>query len=686
MKHFYSIAVLMFFGFCSSAQKVSVADNPSSSSNAIIGNSKYHVSESIYTNQELGYPNFITSNTAIQKIGFVVNALGDPLTVSNFKIWMKNISSNETSFPFQSAYSTTGYTEVFSGSVNTADTVDGNILEFTLSTPFQRGFGANLQILIERLDGSIHSGFQFATANGNNFDRLAKSSREYNDINAPVSGTTTLRPTKLRPAIQLVHVFSDDAGVKNIIHPTFSCYNSTQTISVNLTNDGRNAIPVGGAQVTLKIGGANSYSATVTNTTLINSGSNEIITFSGINLNNPGINFDTAYLSYLGDGTTFNDTLKSFINSAGSLSFASTTDTIKEDAEANNLPVFPFVDLVNGNTQLWKVNQGTYFNTELSSAIDPIDGNKYFLFEALYDAEEGDGDLNTQDFVSRLYSNCISLLPSNTTGVSFYMTHDNSFQSFDDSVFVVISNDKGQTWTRIQGFGRYEDVAVPYWKEHIVTIPDSYRGQTVQIGFEGVSQWGNVAGVDNIKIYPYVALPVTIVNFDAKRNGNVNNLSWVTSQESNANKFIVERSTDGRNFNEIGFVVANGNSNTAKNYRFVDNAPSKGNNYYRLKLLSNDNSFKFSEIKNVKNLGYAEMMINPNPVSQNMRVLIDAEKTEKATLFITDLAGRRVFNSSINVVEGNNTLNIPVGFLNNGSYIVTIQLSNQTLVKKINKF
>ena len=686
MKHFLSVLVLMFLLTEGFSQKVSVVGNPSSSSNAIIGNSKYHVSESIYTNQELGYPNFITTNTAIQKIGFYVNALGDPLLVSNFRISMKNISSNESVFPFQSAYSTTGYTEVFNGAVNTADTVDGNVLEITLNTPFIRGFGSNLQILIERFDGSIHSGFQFVTANGNNYDRLAKSSREYNDIASPVSGSTTLRPTKLRPAIQLVHVFSNDAGIQNIIHPTFSCFNSNVSIGVNLTNDGNNTIPVGGAQITLKIGGANSYTATLSNSNAINAGSNEIITFSGINLNNPGVNFDTAYLSYLGDGTTFNDTLKSFINSAGSLSFASTTDTIKEDVESNILNVFPFVDLVNGNTQLWKVNQGSYFNTELSAPIDPIDGNKYFLFEALYDAEEGDGDLNTQDFVSRLYSNCITLLPSNTTGVSFYMTHDNSFSSFDDSIFVVISTDKGQTWTRLGGFGRYEDVAVPYWKEHIVTIPDAYRGETVQIGFEGVSQWGNVAGVDNIKIFPYVALPVTIMNFDAKRNGSVNNLSWVTSQETNASKFIVERSTDGRNFNEIGYVAAFGYSSTAKNYRFVDATPNKGNNYYRLKLVNIDNSFRFSEIKNVKHLTFAEMTVSPNPVAQNMRILIDADKSEKASLFITDLAGRRVYNTSVSVNEGSNTLNIPVSTLNSGSYVVTIQLANQTLVKKINKF
>jgi hypothetical protein len=686
MKHFFSVLALLICSAIGFSQKVSVVGNPSSSSNAIIGNSKYHVSESIYTNQELGYPNFITSNTAIQKIGFVVNALGDPLDVPNFKIWMKNVSSNETVFPFQSAYTTTGYTLVYSGTVNTADTIDGNILEITLNTPFQRGFGANLQILIERLDNAIHSGFQFATANGNSSDRLAKSSREYNDFLVPVSGSTTLRPTKLRPAIQLVHVFANDAGIRDIIHPTVSCFDSNISIGVNLTNDGDNTIPAGGAQVTLKIGGANSYSATLTNSTAINSGSNEIITFTGINLDNPGVNFDTAYLSFLGDGTTFNDTLKSFINSASSLTFASTTDTIKEDVESNTLNVFPFVDLVNGNTQLWKVNQGSYSNFELSAPIDPIDGNKYFLFEALYDAEEGDGDLNTQDFVSRLYSNCISLLPSNTTGVSFFMTRDNSFSSFDDSVFVVISNDKGQTWTRLQGFGRYENVAIPYWKEEIVTIPDSYRGQTVQIGFEGVSQWGNVSGIDNIKIFPYVALPVSMMSFDAKRTGSVNNLTWVTTQETNASKFIVERSTDGRTFNEIGFVAAAGNSSTAKNYRFVDATPNKGNNYYRLKLINNDNSFRFSEIKNVKHLSFADMIVSPNPVAQNMRVLVDADKAEKATLFITDLAGRRVFNTSVNIIEGSNTLNIPVSTLNSGSYVVTIQLANQTLVKKINKF
>ena len=64
MKHFFSALVLMILSVVGFSQKVSVVGNPSSSSNAIIGNSRYHVSEFIYTNQELGYPNFISSNTA----------------------------------------------------------------------------------------------------------------------------------------------------------------------------------------------------------------------------------------------------------------------------------------------------------------------------------------------------------------------------------------------------------------------------------------------------------------------------------------------------------------------------------------------------------------------------------------------------------------------------------------------
>jgi hypothetical protein len=191
--------------------------------------------------------------------------------------------------------------------------------------------------------------------------------------------------------------------------------------------------------------------------------------------------------------------------------------------------------------------------------------------------------------------------------------------------------------------------------------------------------------LDDINISFSGLAPVSLLNFDARRSGSVNNINWSTSQEVNSSKFIIERSNDGRSFSEIGRVSAAGSSSATRNYNFVDPSPIKGINYYRLRMVDFDNSFTFSEIKNVKNLGIADMVIAPNPVQQNMKFVIDAEKAERAIMVITDLSGKRIYNSTLNVQVGTNNFSVPVNQFAKGSYIVQIQLADQTIVRNFNK-
>jgi hypothetical protein len=266
------------------------------------------------------------------------------------------------------------------------------------------------------------------------------------------------------------------------------------------------------------------------------------------------------------------------------------------------------------------------------------------------------------------------------------MSHDNEAEANNDSLFVCVSTDRGATWTRIAGYQRYDATfATPDWTNELVDI-SAYNGQTIQIGFEGVSDYGNVIGIDDINISYLGTVPVTMLSFDAVRAGKSNNLTWTTTNEINSSKFEIERSTNGINYVSIGSVNAIGNSATKQSYRFMDANPAKGNNYYRIKSVDIDNSYKLSVVRNVKNLGFVEMMINPNPVtSTTMNISLEAEATEKATIVITDLSGRKVYNGTTNVIAGTNNIPVNVNNLNKGIYLVTIQLSGETLIKKITK-
>ena len=676
MKQIYNLLIITIFSFVANAQTVNIINNYGTSGNIVIGGSSYHVSESIYTDSEIGSGNFISAGTAIQKINFFMNVEGAPTAINSYKIWLKNIPA-ATKTLSTGAFSTVGYKMVFSGTFNaTASSLVG----VTLDTSFTRTAGSNLEVLIERMDNTVHAGYNFYSSNGNNVNSLATTSRRYNSTTLPVSGSTSLTATAFRPAIQFVHTFPIDAGIVDIANPIVSCYNSLQSINVEVSNDGLNPIAAGAASVTLSISGPNTYTATLNNSAEILPGASEIIIFSGININNAGDNIDTAYVILAGDGTTYNDTLVTVTATASVLN----TYPILEDAETS-FPVFAYAQIVEGADQLWGLQSGKYANNDqLDSLVPRATGSSYYLF----DSYDGAGSVG---FISRLFSNCIELPtpfapnPDPVTTVSFWMSHDNIFPTSLDSLYLTISTDKGLTWTRIQGFQRYDATYIlPDWKNEIVDI-SAYNGQTVQLGFEGVSEYGNIIALDDIIIDYSGLAPVSMLSFEAKRNGRVNNLSWTTSQELYTTKFVVERSNDGLSFSPIGNVTAVGNSTTSSNYRYIDATPAKGINYYRLRILDNDNSYKISEIKNVRNLGIAEMAINPNPVQQTMNVAVDAEASEKATIVITDLSGRRMYNSNVNVETGTNNFIIPVNNLSKGTYIVMIHLGNETLIKKITK-
>lgn len=81
-------------------------------------------------------------------------------------------------------------------------------------------------------------------------------------------------------------------------------------------------------------------------------------------------------------------------------------------------------------------------------------------------------------------------------------------------------------------------------------------------------------------------LPVSIGNFTATlKNGEVL-LKWVTYTETKNKKFVVQSSTNGKDFDDIGSVntlANNGESTATLNYSFTDKSPVAGAvNYYQL--------------------------------------------------------------------------------------------------------
>ncbi|PHI18391.1 hypothetical protein CEQ90_18260 [Lewinellaceae bacterium SD302] len=139
---------------------------------------------------------------------------------------------------------------------------------------------------------------------------------------------------------------------------------------------------------------------------------------------------------------------------------------------------------------------------------------------------------------------------------------------------------------------------------------------------------------------------VILVNKPVWSDGQSNpaaKLSWATTAEEDNAGFSVQHSTDGRNFNDIGWLPASGNEvNNIRVYEFEhDNIDSGQNNYYRLRQEDYDGSFGFSEVRLLVAARTETQSIQfyPNPTTGRMYVTTFAAI---GSISLNDLNGRKI--------------------------------------------
>ncbi len=101
----------------------------------------------------------------------------------------------------------------------------------------------------------------------------------------------------------------------------------------------------------------------------------------------------------------------------------------------------------------------------------------------------------------------------------------------------------------------------------------------------------------SIDFYGEDPLPVELSNFYGKKEENKISLHWVTVSEQNNDYFEVQRSSTGMqdSFKSIATINGAGNNNSVLDYFYIDDNPSLGDNYYRLKQVDFDGAFEYSE-------------------------------------------------------------------------------------------
>ncbi|MDP4285519.1 MAG: T9SS type A sorting domain-containing protein [Bacteroidota bacterium] len=181
--------------------------------------------------------------------------------------------------------------------------------------------------------------------------------------------------------------------------------------------------------------------------------------------------------------------------------------------------------------------------------------------------------------------------------------------------------------------------------------------------------------------------PVILSSFNGRYSDGTTFLDWQTSQEINSDHFDLFRSTDGQDFSLVTSVKSAGTSYSPKNYTYQDNgAPGSQYIYYRLKQVDIDGKFVFSPIIKIAVGLKNGIEVFPNPFVNNFTTSFSASKTDNATLVLRNTIGQPVFQKTIQVNKGNNSIqigNLPV--LSPGVYYLSISNDDINYNSKLQK-
>jgi len=178
---------------------------------------------------------------------------------------------------------------------------------------------------------------------------------------------------------------------------------------------------------------------------------------------------------------------------------------------------------------------------------------------------------------------------------------------------------------------------------------------------------------------PSLCLGVELISFLGEERDCKNHLTWETATESNSDYFVIERSFNADEFNEVGRVDAAGTSYENQLYSFTDQWAG-AEMYYRLKQVDLDGSQGYSSLVKVVSECHAGDVgtfidVFPNPISANSEAFIKLFVDTHETVYIDvmDVTGAVISETQVSISNGPNLLRFPTNDLAAGTYFIRVR-------------
>lgn len=218
------------------------------------------------------------------------------------------------------------------------------------------------------------------------------------------------------------------------------------------------------------------------------------------------------------------------------------------------------------------------------------------------------------------------------------------------------------------------------WGDWLFGPNANTAANTLQISIANDYGVGTWMGGDYLPIWTLVdesnPLPIELIRFAGNCADGQVEVTWTTASETNNDFFTVQRSIDGVTFEDVTIVDGAGNSSSIINYSAVDYNPYGGTSYYRLKQTDFDGTSQYSDVVAVS-CGNAATDFNlVNAYDQGngtMAVVFNAGDNELYTVTLYDIIGKQITETTGKAYSGQNQINIAVGDLARGIYMVNLK-------------
>ncbi|MEO1436386.1 MAG: T9SS type A sorting domain-containing protein [Bacteroidota bacterium] len=281
-----------------------------------------------------------------------------------------------------------------------------------------------------------------------------------------------------------------------------------------------------------------------------------------------------------------------------------------------------------------------------------------------------------------------------------------------DGLRVEYSLDRGQSWTQlgVRGDDWYNfsnsstgtATAFPLgsdyftgqttggWKEYKYLLNDLVGNPDVAFRFVFKSDGANTStgfAIDDVKVIAFTGeLATNVIEFKGEFLSFEDiQLDWVTEPEYQNARFELEVSNNGRDFDFVESIPGAGIALDPQSYTIELGNQKRQIYFFRLKVVSFDESFFYTETIVLKReeTALGVQFIYPNPVVDVLGIAFNGFVTEPTQIEIFDAVGRLMYQEDRTVQNVFTELNI--SGLAPGTYILRITIGEEEFTEKISK-